>query len=42
VSVTWAAAGAVAVVNTVFAAIIALIPLAILGGIRALSPARSH
>jgi ABC-2 type transport system permease protein len=41
VSVTWAAAGAVAEVSTVFALIIAGIVLVILGIVRALSPARS-
>jgi ABC-2 type transport system permease protein len=40
VSVTWAGAGAVAVVSTPFAVAAALVPLAILGCVRALSPAR--
>jgi len=41
VSITWAAAGAVAVVNTLFAAIAALVALGILACVRALAPRAS-
>jgi len=41
VSITWAAAGEVAVVNTLFAAIAALVALGILACVRALAPRAS-
>jgi len=40
VSITWAAAGAIAAVSTGLAAIAVVVALAILGCVRALSPAR--